>query len=267
MSIDRLQTSLLMTPDQYADQWAINSQSYNAEGYYHWMSDQLGSIKTVVEIGCGCGNGTLALVQNGRRVVVIEPNAKAIELTANNLTGAGLSVLVSQERASIDSMEQQGTNVVIVQGDIFDSKLNQLLGGLNFDAIACWLIGAEPERIAEHIGKSLEAFVAPDTAVYRERLHRRCFELGRLCLKIDGCVQMVDRQGIGSWSEKDYAREHFAGLYSRLAGDDYLIEKTDVMLKRMHSAMQTSQIKYFAQDGDPRAVRVFGSAKARLLRR
>lgn len=56
----------------YANQWNLSAQYFYGKGYYSWMVDKLISYKTVVEIGCGTGYSTLALVEKGHRVIAIE---------------------------------------------------------------------------------------------------------------------------------------------------------------------------------------------------
>lgn len=255
-----------MTADQYADQWEINSDSFQREGYYSWMSEQLGSAVNVLEVGCGSGNGTLALVKGGRSVVVIEPNSKLADKTFRKLEDAGVSVRFSDASSVSALVSNNDTSVIIIKADIFDEQVDDLRTSLKFDAITCWLIGAEPERVAPHVSKPADSFVGPEAAEYREKIHERCCELGKYFLNPEGQVHFVDRQGLASWDQKDQARQYFAEVYSDIAGDSYVITKSDVFLKRIHSDMAAdSRIQYHAVQAATASTLVFGSIKARLI--
>lgn len=264
MSEKRSSLGIPMTADQYAEQWEINSKSFSDEGYYRWMSQQLGNVETVLEIGCGSGNGTLALFQEGRRIVAIEPNEKLANLAYENLKANEVPVEFSDLKALVDQVRSSTSGVFIVRQDVFDSELELLQEKLNFDAVVCWLIGAEPDRIAIHIGKDKHDFTGPEMANYREKIHKRCYELGERLLAAGGYVHIVDRFGISSWNDKDYARTEFAKFHSALAGGSYKIGKSDTFLTRARSHIKTSQIQYLAQGEDQVGILVFSSVKGKL---
>ena len=58
----------------YANQWDISAQFFYEKGYYSWMAQRINKFQTVVEVGCGTGYSTLALVENGYKVIAIDKN-------------------------------------------------------------------------------------------------------------------------------------------------------------------------------------------------
>jgi hypothetical protein len=210
-----------MTADQYAEQWEINSKSFFQDGHYSWMAQQLGGGKIVVEIGSGSGNGTLALVNVGNSVLVVEPNEMLAQMTFNLLkdNGVGVSMVCA---GSLDASSfKDSCQVLIAPLDVFSSQVDDLLSSLSFDAIVCWLIGAEPDRISEYVGVDKYDFVGPEARDYREKVHSRCYELGRKHLPSGGVVQIVDRIGLDSWSNKGGYREALAERHQELSVESY----------------------------------------------
>jgi len=53
---------------QYAEQWNTSAQFFYEKKYYQWMCEKLIEFKTVMEIGCGTGYSTLALLNSGHKV-------------------------------------------------------------------------------------------------------------------------------------------------------------------------------------------------------
>lgn len=265
MSEKKSHLGIPMTADQYAEEWEANSKSFFEEGYYRWMSQQLGSVETVLEIGCGSGNGTLALFQDGRLIIAIEPNEKLANLAFENLKANNVPVEFSSLDALADNTHSNTSSVFIVRQDAFETKIDSLQSKLSVDAIVCWLIGAEPDRISSHIGKEKHNFTGPEMAEYREKIHQRCYELGKKLLTVGGCVHIVDRTGLRSWSDKDYFRDEFSKFHSGMAGEGYTIGKSDTFLTRARSNIKTSQIQYLVQDADQINTIVFASVKGRII--
>lgn len=49
------------------------------KGYYTWMVDKLTAYKIVLEVGCGTGYSTLALVERGYKVIAVDKNPECFE--------------------------------------------------------------------------------------------------------------------------------------------------------------------------------------------
>ena len=58
----------------------MSSQYFYKNEYYSWMADNLTGHKKVLEIGCGTGYSTLALLEKGYDVIAIEKMKNAFEV-------------------------------------------------------------------------------------------------------------------------------------------------------------------------------------------
>lgn len=112
---------------EYAIQWDESAKYFYENGYYSWMSQKLADYNTIVELGCGTGYSTLALIENGFNVIAIDKNASCLEKAKELLSSKG--VLDSQ--------------VVFIEGDITDEYFRKSLITLHsFDVVVCWNIGS-----------------------------------------------------------------------------------------------------------------------------
>ena len=111
---------------KYSEQWDISAQYFYNKGYYSWMADKLTGYKNVLEVGCGTGYSTLALVEKGYRVIVVEKNPECINKAKKLLYENGY---------------KRG-EVSFITGDIVDEALrNKLVKKFKFDITICWNIG------------------------------------------------------------------------------------------------------------------------------
>ena len=111
----------------YADQWDVSAKFFYEQGYYSWMAQQVEKMETVVEIGCGTGYSTLALIENGHKVIAIEKNQSCIVKAKQLLT----------------DNEITDDKVIFIEGDIAeDSFRNKIAQNYEFDAVLCWNIGS-----------------------------------------------------------------------------------------------------------------------------
>ena len=104
------------------------------------MAEHIGSYRNVLEVGCGTGHSTKALVEAGHNVVALENNEdcanRARELMASEI---------------------EAKRVVIVSGDITDDKTCEYLMGFNIDIVICWNVGSywSDEMIEDYYPKML----------------------------------------------------------------------------------------------------------------
>ena len=73
---------------KYSENWNSSAEFFYKNNDYYWMVDHLCNYHTILEIGCGTGYSTLAMVEKGHKVIAIDNNpeciAKAKELIDKN---------------------------------------------------------------------------------------------------------------------------------------------------------------------------------------
>ena len=101
----------------YANQWDISAQFFYEKGYYSWMAQRINKFQTVVEVGCGTGYSTLALVENGHKVIAIDKNRDCIAKAKQLLLNRGIAecifrkncASVPEERSAIPLQTEQSS--------------------------------------------------------------------------------------------------------------------------------------------------------------
>jgi SAM-dependent methyltransferase len=255
-----------MTAEQYAAQWQENSTFFSTNGHYDWMRSFLGQPSTVIEIGCGSGGGTLALAQKAQRVVAVEVNTTLANAAAAYLNSNAVPTEVVNIEVQGNPLPPSNCRVTIVVSDVFDNLLSGVLSSVGADAMVCWLIGANPGLISTHLGKGLESFTGPEMPEYRERIHRRTYDLGVSLLKPGGMIHIADRMALNSWKDKDQARLTLVEHHISLSNGKYQISKEGSFLKRLEKSFATSKIQYIAPpEVNGSAISVLSSVTARKL--
>lgn len=249
-----------MSPEQYGDEWAASAAKFAANGHYDWMVQQLGSRDRVLEVGCGSGEATLCLARAGKRVTVIEVNGHLISKTVSLLDRHGISADVVNVA---DIVGGKDGGVTIIEANLFDPALPSSLS-FPFDAIACWMTGGHPQLLADRLAKDPYEFQGEEMAIYRQHVHKHCYDLGRSILNKGGIVHVVDRMGITSWNDKDEVRSDLADIHLELFEKSYSISKKDCYLRRIGiDEMGSSRIRYI---GDaPTGTFVLASTAATLV--
>jgi SAM-dependent methyltransferase len=255
---------LPMNEQQYADEWMRDAREFVSRGDYPWMAELLGVPTVVLEVGCGSGDGTLALVGRGHAVVGIEANEALLVRARANWSGAGVPV----EELRDDPSEPSARRILVVAASIEDQTLDTHLAHLGIGAIACWNIGAGPVAIARSVGRQVSD-LDPKTDVpeYRRRIHQRCYELGRLLLGSEGVVHIVDRYTMVGPDLSSHGRREVAEDHQRIAGPGYDIGMEDVALRRLPVRFASSHIQYHHErETDPStSIVVLASLRARRI--
>src|SRR5437870_700415 len=60
--------------ESYIAEWQPSADQHATDGDYEWMSSALEGYDKILEIGCGTGQSTMALLRRGHSVVSIEEN-------------------------------------------------------------------------------------------------------------------------------------------------------------------------------------------------
>ena len=67
--------------EEYIEAWNNNAKQHFDDGDYEWICDQIAQYGNVLEIGCGSGYSTLVLVLRDHKVLSVDVNAKALQVT------------------------------------------------------------------------------------------------------------------------------------------------------------------------------------------
>lgn len=239
------QFGVAMTPSQYATEWERSAAAFSSAGHYKWMSEQLGKAKTVIEIGCGSGASTEALLNDGRYVLVIESNQHCANRALQRFKEKGISA----EEITVEQLSQLPSSqakLQIVVADVLSLAVDQISPS-TFDAIVCWMTGTHPHHVSQVLNTSYMSLEPNDVALYRSTVQERCYELGTHVLKSEGVVHVVDRAAIRSWSDKDWMREEMVRLHRQMAGSQYHLDKSDCYVRRITEGLNKSAIQYVVQ--------------------
>lgn len=110
----------------YSKQWNISAKYFYDKGYYSWMADKLSGYKNVLEVGCGTGYSTLALVEKGYKVIAIDKNVECLNRAKKLLSEKGYT----------------NGEVAFIEGDIAENLIrDELVKQFEFDVVICWNIG------------------------------------------------------------------------------------------------------------------------------
>ncbi|OMG55094.1 hypothetical protein BJN45_08065 [Azonexus hydrophilus] len=158
--------------------WTAEGEAYARAGDYAWMASLVPGTR-VLEIGCGPGFGSEALLARGLSVLVLDHLAECLELArgraaAASFLQADVSALTAGQLAQIEAFAPE--------------------------TVVCWLLGAPAEMTGATPVDGGRAVVA-----YRERIHRAVAELAASLPGVRA-LHLVDRTAI-PWQAKDIGRD------------------------------------------------------------
>lgn len=192
----------------YRDHWNHNATNFENQGCYEWMASLLDPLKPkkVLDVGCGTGNGLLALLDRFSPVIIaLEENADCLDSTCEAVNASGRSVTgivrlfyQAHPDGSHDLLTDQGElsregNVIVVHADVLleDAALLDFLEKEGpFDAITVWLMGTFKAR---QTCRNISDLTIDDTGTYRLHVQNKVYELADRILRPGGWLQIVDR--------------------------------------------------------------------------
>ncbi|MDR2839411.1 MAG: class I SAM-dependent methyltransferase [Azonexus sp.] len=184
MSGAAVATAAATTIADFLDYWQDEGERYARHGDYAWMADLASSVtpgRRILEIGCGPGFSTAALVERGLSVLVVDALPECLAATQKRIGNAELATLAADIAALTD--EQRGQIAAFAP-----------------QTVVCWLMGA-PAEITE--GSAADAGQA--VVAYREKTHRAVAEFAASLPGV-GALHLVDRTAI-AWQAKDIGRD------------------------------------------------------------
>lgn len=188
----------------YIKSWGINSEGHLAQGHYSWMAERVKGFPRTLEIGCGVGHSTLALLQQGHTVVCVEENPQCIAATRKRLADEGfcVEVIARETPVSLDENayrliyseipEAPQADCLLIEGDALnDPALEAWLERQpKFDAVACWLLGTHDAR--GH-NAAVDLALMPTAYEHRIFVQNRVYEIADRILRSGGVLSVIDR--------------------------------------------------------------------------
>lgn len=168
------------TVSEFLAYWEAEGAACAGRGDYAWMASLIPG-KRVLEIGCGPGFGTQALLARGLTVLSVDCLAECLNAALARLGADRVSVLQADVRQ-------------------LDAEQRRQIEAFAPDTVVCWLMGAPAETTGAAHGDGGQSVVA-----YREQVHRAVAELAAALPTVQ-TLHFVDRTAI-PWQAKDIGRD------------------------------------------------------------
>lgn len=209
------------TVAEFLGYWQDEGASYARRGDYEWMASLIDG-KRVLEVGCGAGFGTQALVAHGCTVLALDALPECLAATRERLGVTAADVLLIE------------ADVAVLASDHY-AKIVEFAP----DTVVCWLMGAPATTTGAASGDGGRAVVA-----YRESVHRRVAELAGELPSVR-TLHYVDRTAI-AWQAKDIGRDTLVRYHmdKTLRGLPFMAERANARYRKLEgSAQELAQLR------------------------
>ncbi len=201
--------------------WQKEGEACVRRGDYEWMAAQVPG-QRVLEIGCGLGFGTAALVTRGLAVLAVDSLPECLAATRERLGAAA-------------------NDVTLIHGDVAELAEEQRAAIAAFapDTVVCWLMGAPADITGAAAGDGGKAVV-----VYRESVHRQVAALAA-ALPAVRWLHLVDRTAI-PWQAKDIGRDTLVNYHmgKTLRDLPFAAERGNALYRKLEgSALEMAQLR------------------------
>ncbi len=209
------------TVAEFLAYWQKEGEAYVRRGDYEWMAAQVPG-QRVLEVGCGPGFGTAALVARGLAVQAIDALPECLAATRERLGNADNGVIFMRADVAALATEQQAAIETFAP-----------------DTIICWLMGAPADATGATAGDGGQAVVA-----YREAVHRQVAELAAV-LPSARWLHFVDRTAI-PWQAKDIGRDTLVRYHlgKTLRDLPFAAERNGALYRKLEgNALEMAQLR------------------------
>jgi SAM-dependent methyltransferase len=138
--------------EKYALEWNNSAQYFYDHRSYKHLTVHIRKFETVLEIGCGTGQSTLALLEAGHRVIALDQNANCIEMAKKMVEAAGYEI-----KDSADDLDPK--SVCFIEIDVTSPEFEiNVLPNISPDIVICWNVGSywDKEKLEDAVPKMLE---------------------------------------------------------------------------------------------------------------
>lgn len=135
MIINQKQDKENKLKSEYAKNWFNSAEHFYENGDYIWASNLIKNYNIVLEVGCGSGHSTLALLESGHKVITIDNNKYCIDKAKDLIKNSGYAY-----SENIDEFNSK--DVIFVNGDISENNIIENLMNVKFDIVICWNVGS-----------------------------------------------------------------------------------------------------------------------------
>lgn len=205
---EKVSKDLTANRKEYSESWQKDAEYFFEKSYYNWMAKDIAHSKNILEIGCGTGYSTLALLNEGHKVISIEENSFCIDKTESLLKSEGFNVAKINNREIYEALPDYGYelsykdisdkpedyDVILIQGDIINdpSFIRWLKEEIQFSvgAVVCWLLGTHNSRGLNKVFDLNKVKNSSDARIYTQNI---IYELCDVILPNNGYLHIVDR--------------------------------------------------------------------------
>ena len=177
--------STSLTNFDYANFWKNESDSMASNSLYCSLSELLPVNKRVLEIGCGCGNGTIELCK-GRKVLSLDINQFSIDLARKRLNG--------------------NSNALIHKCDFLKLRKSdkELISDFQPEIIVGWFLGGNGLDVFKHTSE--EPMPEKKPKLYREKIEDSIIS-DDVCISSVEMIHLVNREAMVEGFSDDYTRK------------------------------------------------------------
>jgi SAM-dependent methyltransferase len=176
------------TVSDFIGYWQQEGEGYVRRGDYQWMASLVPG-RRVLEIGCGVGFATQALVDRGLTVLALDSLAECLAATRARLG----------ESSGVDFLQAEVTAL--------SDEASARIAAFAPDTVVCWLMGAPAETTGATASDAGQA-----VATYREKIHRAVAVLASEMASVR-YLHYIDRTAI-PWQAKDIGRDTLVRYHS-----------------------------------------------------
>ena len=202
------------TISEFLAYWRGEGEAYSRHGDYEWMASLVPG-QRVLEVGCGLGFGTAALVARGLAVLALDSLPECLVATRARLGGSAASA-----------------ELMLAEVTALDAGQNEQIARFVPDVVVCWLMGAPAEVTGAATSDGGQA-----VAGYREGVHRQVAELAARLPSVRA-LHLVDRTAI-PWQAKDIGRDTLVRYHQgkTLSGLPFFADRRNALYRKLEGSV------------------------------